>query len=190
MTTPQEFITMQQYKIAVIPADGIGKEVIPAGVQVLETLAQTDGTFVFNFETFPWGSDYYHQYGKMMPKDGLDTLKDFDAIFFGAVGYPTVPDHISLWGLRLAICQGFDQYANVRPARILPGIISPLRGRGEKDLDWIIIRENSEGEYAGVGGRAHRGHSHEVGMEVSVFTRSGVQQIMRYRLRTFPTTLA
>ena len=171
---------MQQYKIAVIPADGIGKEVIPAGVQVLETLAQTDGTFVFNFETFPWGSDYYHQYGEMMPKDGLDTLKDFDAIFFGAVGYPTVPDHISLWGLRLAICQGFDQYANVRPARILPGITSPLRGRGEKDLDWIIIRENSEGEYAGVGGRAHRGHAQEVGLEVSVFTRSGVQRIMRF----------
>lgn len=171
---------MHQYKIAVIPADGIGKEVIPAGVQVLETLAETDGTFVFNFETFSWGSDYYHQYGKMMPKDGLDTLKNFDAIFFGAVGHPTVPDHISLWGLRLAICQGLDQYANVRPARILPGIISPLRSRGEKDLDWIIIRENSEGEYAGVGGRAHRGHSQEVGMEVSVFTRSGVQRIMRF----------
>jgi tartrate dehydrogenase/decarboxylase/D-malate dehydrogenase len=171
---------MHQYKIAVIPADGIGKEVIPAGVRVLETLAETDGTFAFDFEMLPWGADYYHQYGKMMPSDGLDTLKNFAAIFFGAVGHPTVPDHISLWGLRLAICQGFDQYANVRPARILPGIISPLRSPGENDLDWIIIRENSEGEYAGVGGRAHRGHAQEVGLEVSVFTRSGVQRIMRF----------
>ena len=171
---------MRQYKIAVIPADGIGKEVIPAGVKVLETLAETDGTFFINYEAFPWGSDYYHQHGKMMPKDGLNILKNFDAIYFGAVGHPSVPDHISLWELRLAICQGFDQYANVRPARILPGIISPLRSRGEKDLDWMIIRENSEGEYAGVGGRAHRGHSEEVGMEVSVFTRTGVRRIMRF----------
>jgi len=103
----------------------------------------------------------------MMSEDGLETLKAFDAIYFGAVGHPSVPDHISLWGLRLLICQGFDQYANVRPSRILPGIRSPLRDRGPGDLDWVIVRENTEGEYAGVGGRAHQGHAEEVGMEVA-----------------------
>ena len=123
---------MRQYKIAAIPADGIGKEVIPAGIRVLKTLAEHEGTFSLSFETFPWGCDYYHEHGRMMAEDGLDILKGFDAIFFGAVGHPTVPDHITLWGLRLAICQGFDQYANVRPARILPGISSPLRGRGRR----------------------------------------------------------
>jgi tartrate dehydrogenase/decarboxylase/D-malate dehydrogenase len=169
---------MRHYKIAAIPADGIGKEVIPAGIRVLHALAETEGTFQFAFETFPWGCDYYHEHGKMMADDGLATLKEFDAIFFGSVGHPTVPDHITLWGLRLAICQGFDQYANVRPAKILPGVVSPLRGREGKDLDWIIIRENSEGEYSGVGGRAHRGLPEEVAMEVAVFTRSGVRRIM------------
>ncbi len=171
---------MREYKIAAIPADGIGKEVIPAGIRVLQTLAEVQGDFRLSFQDFPWGCDYYHQHGRMMAEEGLETLKGFDAIFFGAVGHPTVPDHITLWGLRLAICQGFDQYANVRPARILPGISSPLRGRGEKDLDWIIVRENSEGEYSGVGGRAHRGLPEEVGMEVSVFTRTGVRRIMRF----------
>lgn len=169
---------MRQYKIAAIPADGIGKEVIPAGIRVLHGLAEAEGTFQLSFEMFPWGCDYYHKHGKMMADDGLATLKEFDAIFFGSVGHPTVPDHITLWGLRLAICQGFDQYANVRPARILPGVISPLRGREGKDLDWIIVRENSEGEYSGVGGRAHQGLPEEVGMEVAVFTRSGVRRIM------------
>lgn len=171
---------MRQYKIAAIPADGIGKEVIPAGIRVLNTLAEREGTFRLSFETFPWGCDYYHEYGKMLADDGLTKLKNFDAIFFGSVGHPTVPDHITLWGLRLAICQGFDQYANVRPARILPGISSPLRNRGEQDLDWIIVRENTEGEYSGVGGRAHQGHSGEVAMEVSVFTRKGVRRIMTF----------
>ncbi len=171
---------MRQYKIAAIPADGIGKEVIPAGIRVLHALAEMEGTFQLVFETFPWGCDYYHEHGKMMADDGLATLKKFDAIFFGSVGHPTVPDHITLWGLRLAICQGFDQYANVRPAKILPGVVSPLRGREGKDLDWIIIRENSEGEYSGVGGRAHRGLPEEVGMEVAVFTRSGVRRIMGF----------
>ena len=171
---------MRQHRIAAIPADGIGKEVIPAGIRALQTLAEVEGTFQLTFETFPWGCDYYHQHGKMIADDGLDILKGFDAIFFGAVGHPTVPDHITLWGLRLAICQGFDQYANVRPACILPGISSPLRGREGKDLDWIIVRENTEGEYSGVGGRAHRGLPEEVGMEVSVFTRTGVRRIMKF----------
>jgi tartrate dehydrogenase/decarboxylase/D-malate dehydrogenase len=171
---------MRHYRIAAIPADGIGREVIPAGIRVLKTLAEIEGTFRLTVETFPWGCDYYHEHGRMMAEDGLETLKGFDAIFFGAVGHPTVPDHITLWGLRLAICQGFDQYANVRPARILPGIASPLRDRGEKDLDWVIVRENSEGEYSGVGGRAHRGLPEEVGMEVAVFTRTGVRRIMSF----------
>ncbi len=171
---------MREHKIAAIPADGIGPEVISAGVRVLEALAQRTGDVRFAIETFDWGSDYYKRHGVMMPADGLDTLKAFDAIYFGAVGAPDVPDHITLWGLRLPICQGFDQYANVRPTRILPGITSPLRNVGAGDLDWVIVRENSEGEYAGVGGRAHRGHPEEVGMEVAVFTRVGVTRIMRY----------
>jgi len=119
----------------------------------------------------------------MMPENGLETLKNFDAIYFGAVGAPDVPDHITLWGLRLPICQGFDQYANVRPTRILPGIESPLRNAGPGDLDWVIVRENSEGEYSGIGGRAHRGLPEEVGTEVSIFTRVGVTRIMRYAFK-------
>ncbi len=171
---------MKIYRIAAIPADGIGKEVIPAGIEVLQDLEQITGSFRMTFETFPWGCDYYHSHGRMMPEDGLETLKAFDAIYFGAVGHPSVPDHISLWGLRLPICQGFDQYANVRPARILPGVQGPLRDRGPSDLDWVIVRENTEGEYAGVGGRAHQGHAEEVGMEVAVFTRKGVSRIMTF----------
>ncbi len=171
---------MRELRLAVIPGDGIGKEVIPMGVRVLQVISECDGTFRFQFRTFPWGSDYFHEHGHMMPPDGLETLRPFDAIFFGAVGHPTIPDHITLWGLRLPICQGFDQYANYRPARILPGISGPLRGRTGRDLDWIVVRENSEGEYSGVGGRAHRGLPDEVAMEVSVFTRSGVERIMRF----------
>jgi tartrate dehydrogenase/decarboxylase/D-malate dehydrogenase len=171
---------MKEIRLAVIPGDGIGKEVIPAGVRVLQVISECDGAFRFQFKTFPWGSDYFHEHGHMMPADGLETLRAFDAIFFGAVGHPSIPDHITLWGLRLPICQGFDQYANYRPARILPGISGPLRGRTGKDLDWIVVRENSEGEYSGVGGRAHRGLPAEVAMEVSVFTRSGVERIMRF----------
>ena len=171
---------MHTYRIAAIPADGIGKEIIPAGIQVLEALERITGGFHMAFETFPWGSDYYHRHGVLMPEDGLETLKAFDAIYFGSVGHPSVPDHVSLWGLRLPICQGFDQYANVRPSRILPGVKSPLRDRGPTDLDWVIVRENTEGEYSGIGGRAHRGHPEEVGMECAVFTRAGVSRVMRF----------
>jgi tartrate dehydrogenase/decarboxylase/D-malate dehydrogenase len=174
---------MHHYSIAAIPADGIGPEVIAAGLTVLESLAKRLGTIKFEVETFDWGSDYYKKHGVMMPADGLETLKKFDAIFFGAVGAPDVPDHITLWGLRLPICQGFDQYANVRPTRILPGIISPLRHVECGDLDWVIVRENSEGEYAGCGGRVHRGLPEEVGTEVAIFTRAGVSRIMRYAFK-------
>src|SRR6202795_1517293 len=154
---------MREYAIAAIPADGIGPEVIGAGLEVLQVLAQKDGGFRLNVEGFPWGSDYYKKHGVMMPKDGLEQLREFQAIYFGAVGAPDVPDHITLWGLRLAICQGFDQSAHVRPIKILRGITSPLRNVGIGDLDWVIVRENSEGEYAGCGGRVHRGLPEEVG---------------------------
>ena len=174
---------MRTYTIASIPADGIGPEVIGAGISVLEALAKRCGNFALEFKAFDWGSDYYKQHGIMMPADGLSQLKKFDAIYFGAVGAPDIPDHITLWGLRLQICQGFDQYANVRPTRILPGIASPLRNVGPGDLDWVIVRENSEGEYSGSGGRVHRGLPEEVAMEVSVFTRVGVARIMRYAFK-------
>ncbi|MGV1988627.1 tartrate dehydrogenase [Agrobacterium sp. 22-221-1] len=174
---------MREYKIAAIPADGIGPEVIAAGLQVLEALEKRSGDFKIHSETFDWGSDYYKKHGVMMPADGLETLKTFDAIYFGAVGAPDVPDHITLWGLRLPICQGFDQYANVRPTKILPGITPPLRNCGPGDLDWVIVRENSEGEYSGHGGRAHKGLPEEVGTEVAIFTRVGVTRIMRYAFK-------
>ncbi|MDP9170087.1 MAG: tartrate dehydrogenase [Acidobacteriota bacterium] len=168
------------YKIAAIPGDGIGKEVIAAGLEVLTTCARINGGFELLVEHFDWGSDYYKTHGLMMPADGLARLHGFDAIYFGAVGAPDVPDHVTLWGLRLAICQPFDQYANVRPTRILPGIESPLRGVTPKDLDWVIVRENSEGEYAGQGGRSHKGLPQEIATEVSIFTRAGVTRIMRF----------
>ncbi len=171
---------MRRYRIAAIPGDGIGKEVIPAGLEVLNLCAERDGGFALDVESFDWGSDMYRAKGVMMPADGLAKLKPADAIYFGAVGAPDIPDHVTLWGLRLAICQPFDQYANVRPARLLPGIRGPLRDATAKELDWIIVRENSEGEYAGHGGRAHRGLPEEVATETSIFTRVGVTRIIRF----------
>ncbi|MDA0664750.1 MAG: tartrate dehydrogenase [Proteobacteria bacterium] len=183
---------MREYKIASIPGDGIGPEVIGAGLEVLNVLQERAGDFRIEVAHFDWGADRYRRTGAMMPEDGLDQIRNFDAIYFGSAGDPQVPDHITLWGLRLAICQGFDQYANVRPARILPGVKCPLVGYGPGDFDWVIVRENSEGEYAGVGGRAHRGHAEEVGMDVAVFTRTGVARIMRFAFelaRTRPRKL-
>ena len=171
---------MKTYRIAAIPADGIGIEVIDAGLRVLAALADSDGGFKLDVTTFDWGSERYRRTGALMPEDGAEQLRAFDAIYFGAVGAPDVPDHLSLWGLRLSICQPLDQFANVRPTRILPGIKSPLHGVTADDLDWVIVRENSEGEYAGNGGRAHRGLPEEVGTEVAIFTRAGVTRIMRY----------
>jgi tartrate dehydrogenase/decarboxylase/D-malate dehydrogenase len=174
---------MREYAIAAIPGDGIGPEVISAGLEVLRVLAQKIGTFQLNVETFPWGSDYYRKHGVMMPQNGLDLLRPFNAIYFGAVGAPDIPDHITLWGLRLAICQGFDQYVNLRPTRILQGLSSPLRDCKPADLDWAIVRENTEGEYAGQGGRAHRGFPEEVATETSIFTRNGVTRILRFAFK-------
>jgi tartrate dehydrogenase/decarboxylase/D-malate dehydrogenase len=183
---------MKTYRIALIPGDGIGKEVIPAGAELLEALAAGDGGLRFEFETFGWGSDWYRAHGEMMPADGLAALRGKDAILFGSAGDPHIPDHVTLWGLRLKICQGFDQYANVRPTRILPGIDAPLKRCGPKDLDWVIVRENSEGEYAGVGGRVHQGHPIEAATDVSMMTRAGVERIMRFAFalaRTRPRKL-
>jgi len=174
---------MKTYSIATIPGDGIGKEVIPAGQQVLEALAKTSSTFRFEFQNFDWGGDYYRRHGVMMPADGLDAIRHKDAILFGSAGDPHIPDHITLWGLRLKICQGFDQYANVRPTRILPGIDAPLKRCKREDLNWVIVRENSEGEYAGVGGRVHQGHPIEAATDVSIMTRAGVERIMRFAFK-------
>ncbi len=168
------------YKIAAIPGDGIGIEVIEAGLQVLQALAARSNAFALNVTRFDWGSERYKRTGALMPADGAVQLRGFDAILFGAVGAPDVPDHLTLWGLRLAICQPLDQFANVRPTRILPGITSPLAGVGPGDLDWVIVRENSEGEYAGQGGRSHRGQPHEIATEVAIFTRAGITRIMRF----------
>ena len=170
---------MRRHKIAAIPGDGIGAEVVEAGLEVLETLAARDGGFALDVTRYDWGSDRYKRTGAMMPDDGLDRLSDQHAIYFGAVGDPEVPDHLTLWGLRLKICQGFDQYANVRPARVLPGITPPLRTAGAAGIDWLIVRENTEGEYAGAGGRVHQGQPAEVGTEVAVFTRTGIDRVMR-----------
>jgi len=174
---------VKTYRIATIPGDGIGKEVVPAGRQVLEALAAAGTELEFEFENFDWGGDHFRQHGVMMPDDGLSAIRDKDAILFGSAGDPHIPDHVTLWGLRLKICQGFDQYANVRPTRILPGIDAPLKRCGPDDLDWVIVRENSEGEYAGVGGRVHQGHPIEAATDVSMMTRAGVERIMRFAFK-------
>jgi tartrate dehydrogenase/decarboxylase / D-malate dehydrogenase len=166
---------LKTYRIASIPGDGIGNEVIPAGLEVLQHL---QNGFELRFENFDWGSKRYQETGAYIPEGGLEKLKAFDAIFFGAVGAPEVPDHVSLWGLRLPICQGFDQYANVRPSRLLPGITSPMRNADQ--IDWVIVRENTEGEYSGSGGRVHRGLPDELATETSVFTRKGVERVHRF----------
>ncbi|KAF9078201.1 hypothetical protein BDP27DRAFT_1379286 [Rhodocollybia butyracea] len=171
------------YKIASIPGDGIGPEVISAGVEVLTALTKCkkfEGQFELDFTHLDWGTDRYLKTGKYTPEDYLQQLKEYDAILFGSVGSPSVPDHISLWGLRLAICQPLQQYANVRPTRILPGTKSPLANCQPGDLDWVIVRENSEGEYAGQGGRSHIGEEHEVATELSIFTRTGVRRIAQF----------
>ncbi|KAK1970224.1 tartrate dehydrogenase [Colletotrichum sublineola] len=181
---PTALPARRTYSIASMGADGIGPEVIEAGVEVLKVLADTLGTFELKFADYDWSSETYKKTGKYIPDGGLEQLKKHDAILFGAVGAPDVPDHISLWGLRLAICQSFQQYANVRPTRVLRGTQSPLRNCAEGDLDWVIIRENSEGEYAGQGGRSHRGFPWETATEVSIFTRHGVERLIRFAFET------
>ena len=166
------------YRIAVIAGDGIGREVIPAGRAALEAAARS-GDVALAFDELPWGSDYYREHGRMMPADGFDQLATYDAIYLGAIGSPGVPDGVSA-GMILAIRQKFDQYVNLRPMRLLRGLASPLANRGPAEIDMICVRENSEGEYAGVGGRIHVGTPREVAQQTGVFTRAGIERILRY----------
>lgn len=171
---------MKTYRIALIPGDGIGKEVIPAGVRILEAAAKAEGTHSLQFEHFDWSCEHYLRHGRMMPEDGLEQLRPFDAIYLGAIGHPTVPDHISLRDLLLCIRFNFDLYVNLRPFEILPGLTSPLRDKGPGEINMLFVRENSEGEYSGVGGRLRRGTPEEVAIQSSIFTRRGTERIIRY----------
>ena len=164
---------MTNPRIAVIAGDGVGQEVIPAGIRVLSKVASLD------FVEFPWGADFFARTGSMMPPDGLETLSNFDAIYLGAVGWPTIPDHVSLWGLLLPIRKAFEQYVNLRPVTLLPGVTSPLKGRQADDIDMLFLRENTEGEYSGPGGRVHMGTANELAVEVPVFTRTAVERVAR-----------
>jgi tartrate dehydrogenase/decarboxylase/D-malate dehydrogenase len=162
-----------------MPGDGIGHEVCPEGVKVMAAAGDLFG-YRISYESFDWGCEYYLQRGEMMPADALKQLEPFDAIYFGAVGFPTVPDHISLHGLLLPLRQGFEQYANVRPSLLLPGVPCPLRDKAPGDIDFVVVRENTEGEYAGAGGRVHRDHPLEVAVETAIFTREGVERVVRF----------
>jgi len=170
---------VKTYRIATIPGDGIGKEVLPEGVRVLDAVARKHG-FAFDWQHFDWSCERYAQTGAMMPEDGLAQIKGHDAIFFGAVGFPNVPDHVSLWGLLIPMRRGFQQYVNLRPVRLMPGITSPLAGRNAGDIDFWIVRENTEGEYSSVGGRMFEGTDAEIVVQESIFTRRGVDRILRY----------
>ena len=171
---------MRQYRIASIPADGIGPEVISAGLEVLDAVAARDGGFKLIIDHYDWGSNWYRKHGSSCRRTGSPGCARRMRSISARSAIPNIPDHLTLWGLRLPICQGLDQYANVRPTRILPGITSPLRDVGPGDLDWVIVRENSEGEYSGHGGRVHRGLPEEVATETAIFTRRGVERIMRF----------
>ena len=170
---------MKNYRIATIPGDGIGKEVVPPGMRVLDAAAKQHG-FSLTWDHFPWSCAYYQETGRMMPTDGLAQIRQHDAIYLGAVGFPGVPDHVSLWGLLIPIRREFRQYANVRPVRLMPGIESPLRNRQPGDIDFSVVRENNEGEYTEIGGRLYPGSDDEIAMQQVVFTRHGVDRILRY----------
>ena len=170
---------MKPYRIATIPGDGIGKEVVPAGTLVLDAAAKRHG-FTLTWDQYPWSCAYYREHGRMMPAEGLKQIQHHDAIYLGAVGFPGVPDHVSLWGLLIPIRREFRQYANVRPVRLMPGIESPLRNRGPGDIDFYVVRENNEGEYTEIGGRLYAGTDDEIAMQEVVFTRRGVDRILRY----------
>ena len=173
---------MKTFRFAVLPGDGVGTEVIPAGLQVLRAIAERQASFDFKTQVFDWGTARYLRAGAMMPHDGMQQLEQggFDAILLGPVGDPRVPDHITLWGLLLPIRQGFDQYINLRPMRLLAGIRTPLAGKTSQDINIVCVRENAEGEYAGVGGRVHRGMATEVAIQSCVHTRHGTERVIRY----------
>jgi tartrate dehydrogenase/decarboxylase/D-malate dehydrogenase len=170
---------MKTYRIATIPGDGIGKEVVPEGIRVVDAVAAKAGVR-FEWEHFPWSCETYAATGKMMPDDGLQRIARHDAIFLGAVGWPSIPDHVSLWGLLIPIRRRFRQYVNLRPVRLMPGIASPLAGRNPGDIDFWIVRENNEGEYSSIGGRLNEGTDDELVVQESVFTRRGVDRILRF----------
>jgi tartrate dehydrogenase/decarboxylase/D-malate dehydrogenase len=172
-------LTTNAYRIATIPGDGIGREVVPEGIRVLEAVAARFG-LAFTFDEKDWSCDTYARTGRMMPDGALEEIRSADAIFLGAVGWPTVPDHISLWGLLIPIRRVFDQYVNLRPCRLLKGTTSPLAGRGPADIDFYVVRENVEGEYSEVGGRLYRGTENEMAVQESIFTRRGTDRILRY----------
>ncbi|MER2088380.1 MAG: tartrate dehydrogenase [Sporosarcina sp.] len=175
---------MKTYKIAVIAGDGIGPEVIDEGIKVLNKVAALDGNFHFDFTHFPWGCEYYTKHGKMMADDGIEQLKEFDAIYLGAVGFPGVPDHISLWDLLLIIRKEFDQYVNIRPIKLLKGAHCPLADVKREDIDMLFIRENTEGEYSGAGDWLFKGKENEVVLQNGVFSRKGTERIIRYAFET------
>jgi tartrate dehydrogenase/decarboxylase/D-malate dehydrogenase len=175
---------MSNYKIAVIPGDGIGPEVLKEGIKVLNKIAELDGSLQFEYTFFPWGCEYYAKNGVMMDENGIDQLKNFDAIYLGAVGYPGVPDHISLWDLLLKIRKSFDQYINIRPIRLLKGSPCPLKDVNREDVEMLFIRENSEGEYAGAGDWLFKGQENEVVMQTGVFSRKGTERVIRYAFET------
>ena len=170
---------MSQLKIAVIPGDGIGWEVVPEGLKVLEAIGGRRG-LDFQFTEFDWGCERFHKTGRFMPDDGLAQLREFDAIFLGAVGFPGVPDHVSLWELLIPIRRAMQQYINLRPVRMMAGMPCPLSGRGPEDIDFWVIRENNEGEYSEIGGRLYQGTENELAMQETVFTRRGTDRVMRY----------
>lgn len=170
---------MKKHKIAVIPGDGIGKEVIPAGLQVLEAVGRKHA-IAFEWDEYDWSCEHYAQTGRMMPDNGIEQIKNHDAIFLGAVGFPGVPDHISLWGLLIPLRREFQQYVNIRPVRLLEGVPCPLKNRQPKDVDFIVVRENNEGEYSEIGGRIFQGTENETVTQQSVFTRRGTDRILRY----------
>jgi len=174
---------METISVAVIPGDGVGAEVVAEARRVLDVICELDGGIRFDYTEFPWGCRYFLAHGEMAPRDFVRILGSFDTVFLGAVGYPGVPDHVSLWGLLLPIRRGFEQYVNLRPVKILRGITSPLRGRNPGDVDFTVIRENTEGEYSNVGGRMHVGFENEMAIQNAVFTRRGSERIIRYAFR-------
>lgn len=172
---------MNHYRIAVLPGDGIGKEVTPVGLKTMKAAGQATAAFRCEFEAYQWGSEYYLQHGRMMPSDALEILQRYDALYFGAIGLPgSVPDHVTLWEFLLPIRKGFQQFINIRPCRLLPGLRGPLRDKGPQEIDFICVRENSEGEYSGAGGRVHLNTEDEVAVQTSIFTRRAVERVLRY----------
>ena len=180
---------MAGYRIAVLPGDGIGKEVVPEGIRVLDSVGHRFD-IQFRWDTFTWGCETFTQTGRMMPEDGIDQLREFDAIFLGAVGFPNVPDHISLWGLLIPIRRQMQQYVNLRPVRMLRGMVSPLQGRGPADIDFLVVRENNEGEYSEIGGRLYSGTDQEMAVQETVFTKKGVDRVLRYAFELASTRKA